>query len=66
MVNALIQMDPKSAEAQVWRGRILGALAQENSGATMTYGQSAMEEFEKALTLDAGSPDANAGKSWSG
>jgi uncharacterized spore protein YtfJ/Tfp pilus assembly protein PilF len=61
-VNALIDKDPKSADAHVWKGRILGALAQENPGDMVKYGAGAMEAFEKALTLDPENPDAHFGR----
>jgi len=62
MADALIAKDPKSADAHAWKGRILGSLAQGTPEDKMKYGGAAMEEFEKALALDANHPDAHLGR----
>ena len=62
MANTLVDKDPKSAEAHVWKGRILGSLAQGNPADMMKYGMGAMEEFEKALALDPNNPQAHLGR----
>ena len=60
--DSLIARNPKDAGLHVWRGRVLGALAQENFGAMMKYGPGAMEEFEKALAVDPENADAHLGR----
>lgn len=62
MADALIAKDPKSAEAHAWKGRIMGSLAQGDPADRMKYGVGAMEEFEKALVIDANNPDAHLGR----
>jgi len=62
VANALINKEPKNADAHVWKGRILGALAQANPADMMKYGPGAMEEFEKALALDPNNPQAHLGR----
>lgn len=60
--DRLIAGNPKDAGLHVWRGRILGALAQGDLGAMMEYGPGAMQEFEKALALDPENADAHLGR----
>jgi len=62
MADALVAKDPKSADVHVWKGRIMGSLAQGNPVDMMKYGVGAMEEFEKALALDTNHPDAHLGR----
>jgi uncharacterized spore protein YtfJ len=62
MADTLIAKDPKSADAHVWKGRIMGSLAQGNPADMMKYGMGAMAEFEKALALDASNPGAHLGR----
>ncbi len=62
MADALIAKDPKSADFHVWKGRIMGSLAQGNPADMMKYGMGAMQEFEKALVLDPDNPDAHVGR----
>jgi predicted acylesterase/phospholipase RssA/uncharacterized spore protein YtfJ len=47
MADTLIAKDPKSAGLHVWKGRIMGSLAQGNPADMMTYGAGAMQEFER-------------------
>jgi tetratricopeptide (TPR) repeat protein len=62
MADALIAKDPKNAEVHVWKGRIMGSLAQGNPADAMKYGMGAMQEVEKALALDPNNPDAHLGR----
>jgi tetratricopeptide (TPR) repeat protein len=62
MADALIAQDPRSADFHVWKGRIMGSLAQGNPVDMMKYGMGAMQEFEKALALDSNNPDAHLGR----
>ena len=62
LADALIAKDPKSAAAHAWKGRIMGSQAQGNPVDKMKYEMAAMEEFEKALALDANNPDAHLGR----
>ena len=62
MADVLVAKDPKSAGVHVWKGRIMGSLAQGNPVDRMKYGMGAMEEFEKALALDTNNPDAHLGR----
>jgi len=57
--DSLIAANPKDASLHVWRGRVLGALAQGDLAAMMKYGPGAMQEFEKALALDPDNADAH-------
>ncbi|MGA3040523.1 MAG: spore germination protein GerW family protein [Bryobacteraceae bacterium] len=58
MAEALIAKDPKSAGLHVWKGRILGSLAQASPADRTKYETGAREEFEKALALDPKNPEA--------
>ena len=62
MANTLSAQDPKSAEMHVWKGRIMGRLAQGNPVDMMKYGPGAKGEFEQAVTLDPSNPDAHMGR----
>ena len=62
MANTLSAQDPKSAEIHVWKGRIMGRLAMGNPVDMMKYGPGAKGEFEQAVTLDPGNPDAHLGR----
>jgi len=62
MADVLVAKDPKSAEVHVWKGRIMGSLAQGGPADGMKYGMGAMQEFEKALALDPNNPDAYLGR----
>jgi uncharacterized spore protein YtfJ len=62
MADDLIAKDPKRADVHVWKGRIMGSLAQGNPLDIMKYGMGAMQEFEKALALDTNNPDAHLGR----
>ncbi len=53
VVDALIAKDPNNAEFHAWKGNIMGSLAQGNPMDMMKYGTGAMQEFDKALELDA-------------
>lgn len=62
MADDLIAKDPNSAEVHVWKGRIMGSLAQGNPVDKMKYGMGAMQEFEKALARDPNNADAYLGR----
>ena len=62
LADALIAQDPKNADGHVWKGRIMGALAQGNPADMLKYGMGAMQEFEKALAIDSDNPDAHFGR----
>ena len=62
MSDVLIAKDPKNAELHVWKGRVMGSLAQGNPVDMMKYGAGAMQEFEMALTLNPDSPEAHLGR----
>jgi uncharacterized spore protein YtfJ len=63
MADALIAKDPKNSELHVWRGRIMGSLAESGSMADMMkYGPGAIQEFETAVELDPKNPDALLGR----
>ncbi|MGA1994554.1 MAG: tetratricopeptide repeat protein [Bryobacteraceae bacterium] len=62
MADALIAKEPNNAEVHVWKGRVLGSLAQGNPADMTKYGMGAMQEFDKALALDANNPDAHLGR----
>ncbi len=62
MADALIAKDPKSADVHMWKGRIMGMMAQGNPADMMKYGMGAMQEFEKALALEPNNPDAHVGR----
>jgi len=57
--DSLLAANPNDAALHVWRGRILGILAQGDSAAMVKYGPGAMQEFEKALALDPRNADAH-------
>lgn len=62
MADDLIAKDPKSSDIHVWKGRIMGSLAQRNPADMMKYGMGAMQEFEKAVALDPSNADAHLGR----
>jgi tetratricopeptide (TPR) repeat protein len=62
MADTLIAQDPKNADGHVWKGRIMGSLAQGNPANMIKYGMGAMQEFEKVLALDPNNPDAHFGR----
>jgi uncharacterized spore protein YtfJ len=62
MADALIAKDPKNADLHVWKGRTMGVLAQATPLDLIKYGPGAMEEFEKALSLEPNNPDAHLGR----
>lgn len=62
MADALIAKEPNSADLHVWKGRIMGSLAQGNPVDAMKYGMGSMAEFERAIALDPNDPDAHIGR----
>ncbi|MGC9971526.1 MAG: spore germination protein GerW family protein [Bryobacteraceae bacterium] len=62
VADALIAKEPNSADLHVWKGRIMGSLAQGNPVDRMKFGVGSMGEFEKALALDSNNPDAHIGR----
>jgi len=62
MADVLVAKDPKNAQIHVWKGRIMGRLAQGSPVDVMKYGMGAMQEFEQALALDPNNPDAHVGR----
>jgi uncharacterized spore protein YtfJ len=62
VAEALLAKDPKSAEAHAWKGRILSRLAEADPRERTKLTKESLGEFEKALSLDPGNPDAHLGR----
>lgn len=62
MVDSLIAMEPNNSDLHVWKGNIMGSLAQGNPIDMMRYGMGAMQEFDKALVLNPENPGAHFGR----
>jgi uncharacterized spore protein YtfJ len=62
-VDSLLAKDPNNADLHAWKGSIMGNLASGgNPMDMMKYGMGAMQEFEKALTLDPNNIRAHFGR----
>ncbi|MGB8951254.1 MAG: spore germination protein GerW family protein [Candidatus Aminicenantales bacterium] len=63
MADSLIAQNPNSADFHVWKGHVMGSLAQSgNPMDMMKYGMGAMQEYDKALELDPDNPGAHFGR----
>jgi tetratricopeptide (TPR) repeat protein len=62
MADALLAKDPNNADLHVWRGHIMGSLAQGSPLDMIKYGMGAMQEYEKALAIDPTNADAHFGR----
>lgn len=62
MVDSLLAADPNNADLHVWKGHIMGNLAQGNPMNMIKYGMGAMQEYEKALDLDPENAGAHFGR----
>ncbi len=62
MVDSLIAVDPNNSDLHLWKGNIMGSLAQGNPIDMMKYGMGAMQEFDKALVLNPENPGAHFGR----
>lgn len=62
MIEALIAKEPGKADFHVWKGHIMGNMAQGNPLDMMKYGMGAMREYEAALQLDPKNADAHFGR----
>jgi len=62
MVDSLLAKDPNNADFHVWKGNIMGNLAQAGPMDMMKYGMGAMQEYERSLELDPENPGAHFGR----
>jgi len=62
MADLLLAKDPNSADLHAWRGHIMGAMATGSPLDMIKYGMGAMQEYDKALAIDPGHPDAHLGR----
>ena len=62
VADGLVAKEPKNAEPHVWKGRVMGSLAQGGPAEGMKYGMGAMQEFETAVALDPNNIDALIGR----
>lgn len=62
MVDSLLAQEPGNAELHVWKGHVMGSMAQGNPMDVMKYGMGAMQEYEAALAIDPNNPGAHFGR----
>ena len=62
MVDSLLAKDQNNSKLHVWKGNIMGSLAQGSPLDMMKYGMGAMQEYDKALELDPENPGAHFGR----
>lgn len=62
MADSLLAKDPNNSDLHVWKGNIMGTLAQGNPVDMIKYGMGAMQEFAKAVELDPNNARAHFGQ----
>jgi uncharacterized spore protein YtfJ len=62
MIDSLLVQEPGNAEFHVWKGHVMGNMAQGNPMDMMKYGMGAMQEYEAALAIDPNNPGAHFGR----
>jgi uncharacterized spore protein YtfJ len=62
MIDSLLGQEPGNAEFHVWKGHVMGSMAQGNPMDVMKYGMGAMQEYEAALAIDPDNAGAHFGR----
>ena len=62
MIDSLLVQEPGNADIHVWKGHVMGNMAQGNPMDMMKYGMGAMQEYEAALAIDPNNPGAHFGR----